>query len=141
MSSSENSTLDDLQSLDQKNLLDDQQLIDVLKQTKITSADIAVRLTKNEEAEKNLNLARQKYAAIAIRASILYFTVQNLTSLNVMYQFSLSWFYSVFQSCLSGPSKKKTSIMIGGEQVDIAPTAPKSTNVAKVGAMRRGSQA
>jgi dynein heavy chain len=125
-----------LHSLDQKNLLDDQQLIDVLKQTKVTSADIAVRLTKNEEAEKNLNLARQKYAAIAVRASILYFTVQNLTSLNVMYQFSLSWFYSVFQSCLSGPSKKKTSIMIGGEQVDLAP-ASKATN--KVGAIRRGS--
>lgn len=125
-----------MHSLDQKNLLDDQQLIDVLKQTKVTSADIAVRLTKNEEAEKNLNSARQKYAAIAVRASILYFTVQNLTSLNVMYQFSLSWFYSVFQSCLSGPSKKKTSIMIGGEQVDVAP-ASKSTS--KVDAIRRGS--
>ena len=138
MKSSENTTLEDLHSLDQKNLLDDQQLIDVLKQTKVTSADIAVRLTKNEETEKNLNVARQKYAAIAVRASILYFTVQNLASLNVMYQFSLSWFYSVFQSCLSGPTKKKASVMIGGEQVDIS-TSATTTSVSRLGAIRRGS--
>ena len=113
--------------------------IDVLKQTKITSADIAIRLNKNEETEKSLNLARQKYAAIAIRASILYFTVQNLTSLNVMYQFSLSWFYSVFQSCLSGKraintpipdaEKKKVSITIGGESLDASMSKATNSNM------------
>lgn len=93
---------DDSSSLSANSILDDQNLIDVLKQSKKTSSDIAIRLKRNEETEKNLNLARQKYSAIAIRASILYFSVQNLASLNVMYQFSLSWFYNVFQSCLGG---------------------------------------
>lgn len=83
-----------------KTLLDDQNLIDVLKKSKETSKDISIRLKRNEDTEKNLNVARQKYSAIATRASILYFSVQNLTELNVMYQFSLSWFYNVFQSCL-----------------------------------------
>ena len=85
---------------DQKTLLDDQDLIDVLKKSKETSTDISIRLKRNEETEKNLNLARQRYSAIATRASILYFSVQNLTELNIMYQFSLNWFYNVFQSCL-----------------------------------------
>ncbi len=85
---------------DKKTLLDDQNLIDVLKRSKETSTDISVRLKRNEETEKSLNVARQKYSAIATRASILYFSVENLTQLNVMYQFSLAWFYSVFQSCL-----------------------------------------
>jgi len=67
-----------------QNILDDQDLIDVLTQSKHTSYDISIRLNKNEETEKNLNLARQKYSAIAIRASILYFSVQNASSLNVM---------------------------------------------------------
>jgi dynein heavy chain len=93
---------DDSSSLNANSILDDQNLIDVLKQSKKTSSDIANRLKRNEETEKNLNLARQRYSAIAIRASILYFSVQNLASLNVMYQFSLSWFYNVFQSCLGG---------------------------------------
>lgn len=68
-----------------KNILDDQDLIDVLTQSKHTSNAITNRLSKNEETEKSLNVARQKYSAIAIRASILYFSVQNASSLNVMY--------------------------------------------------------
>ena len=87
-----------------KTLLDDQNLIDVLKKSKETSTDISTRLKRNEDTERSLNVARQKYSAIATRASILYFSVQNLTELNVMYQFSLSWFYNVFQSCLGKPS-------------------------------------
>jgi dynein heavy chain len=94
----------DSSSLNANSILDDQNLIDVLKQSKKTSNDIAIRLKRNEETEKKLNLARQKYSAIAVRASILYFSIQNLSSLNVMYQFSLSWFYNVFQSCLGGVS-------------------------------------
>jgi len=85
-----------------KNILDDQDLIDVLTQSKHTSNAITNRLSKNEETEKSLNVARQRYSAIAIRASILYFSVQNASSLNVMYQFSLAWFFNVFQSCLGG---------------------------------------
>lgn len=84
------------------NILDDAQLVDVLKQTKQTSADIAARLERNEITEKSLNVARQKFAPIATRATVLYFTVQNLSELNVMYQFSLAWFYAAFQSCLGG---------------------------------------
>ena len=68
-----------------KNILDDQDLIDVLTQSKHTSNAITNRLSKNEETEKSLNAARQRYSAIAIRASILYFSVQNASSLNVMY--------------------------------------------------------
>jgi dynein heavy chain len=105
LSSNENTGASE--TIEGNNLLDDQNLIDVLKQTKKTSVDIGIRLKKNEDTEKNLNFARQKYSAIAIRASILYFNVQNLASLNVMYQFSLSWFYTVFQSCLGANKPKK----------------------------------
>ena len=84
------------------NLLDDQSLIDVLKQSKEMSVDITLRLDRNEQTERSVNVARQRYAPIAERASILYFTVQNLCALNIMYQFSLDWFYKVFQSCLGG---------------------------------------
>lgn len=76
--------------------------------------------------------ARQRYSPIAIRATILYFTVQNLAELNVMYQFSLSWFYNVFQSCLGNDietavrklsyneNEIKSSLMLGGGGVDSA---------------------
>ncbi len=79
-----------------------------MKQSKITSHDIQSRLQRNEITERDLNLARQKYSAIATRATILFFTVQNLSLLNIMYQFSLSWFYNIFQSCL-GINNSNTS--------------------------------
>jgi dynein heavy chain len=107
LSKSETSTAnrDDSAAIhEEKTLLDDQNLIDVLKQSKLTSQDIQVRLKKNEETEKSLDVARQRYSPIATRASILFFSVQNLASLNVMYQFSLNWFYNIFQSCLGGIS-------------------------------------
>lgn len=100
MLSSTGSSNDSQNTIDSKTLLDDQNLIDVLKDSKATSADISVRLSKNEETEKRLNLARQKYSSIATRGAILYFVIKSLSTLNVMYQFSLNWFYSVFQSCL-----------------------------------------
>lgn len=82
------------------NILDDSELVDVLKQTKQMSIDIEKRLEKSFSTEKSLNAARLRFAPAATRAAVLYFTVQNLSELNVMYQFSLAWFYSVFQSCL-----------------------------------------
>jgi hypothetical protein len=114
LSNAETSKDSENRSLTDKNLLDDQNLIDTLKQSKKTSADISMRLNKNEETERNLNLARQKYSEIAVRACIIYFTIQNLSLLNVMYQFSLNWFYNIFQSCLgdSNPGNSSSIYLI-----------------------------
>ena len=107
-----------------RTILDDAELIDVLKQTKQTSVAIERRLERNAHTERSLNVARLKFAPIATRATVLYFTVQNLSELNVMYQFSLAWFHAVFQSCLGGGAstsslgdgveKKSTSGVSGG---------------------------
>lgn len=99
------------------NILDDAQLVDVLKQTKRTSGDIEARLERNEQTEKSLNVARQRFAPIATRATVLYFTVQNLSELNVMYQFSLAWFYAVFQSCLGADEKRHS---VGSDDQSVA---------------------
>ena len=96
-----NQSSDDGLNTEAKTLLDDQSLIDVLKQSKTTSQIIVRRIENNEDLERKLNLARAKYSAIAERGAILYFIVQSLSTLNVMYQFSLNWFYNIFQSCLS----------------------------------------
>ena len=101
-----NSDTSNTHDIDSKTLLDDQNIIDVLKQSKQTSFDIINRLQKNEETEKNLNLARRKYLAVATRGAILYFVVHNLSSLNVMYQFSLTWLINVFHSCLGNKEQE-----------------------------------
>ena len=107
-----NSDTSNAHDIDSKTLLDDQNIIDVLKKSKQTSHDIINRLQKNEETEKNLNLARRKYSAVATRGAILYFVVHNLSSLNVMYQFSLTWFINVFHSCLGNNLQESKPINI-----------------------------
>ena len=137
----EETTLGILNSAEQReaNLLDDQSLIDVLKQSKEKSTDILVRMLRNEETERNLNIVRQRYSAIATRASILFFSVQNLSSLNVMYQFSLSWFYNVFQSCLGETSRVSTPTNLGslfmGQQALSMPVLQSNTPVQRVSSL------
>lgn len=113
---------------EEKMLLDDQNLIDVLKQSKSTSKDIQIRLDKNEKTEKSLNTIRQTYSEIATRGSILFFTVQNLASLNIMYQFSLNWFYNLFKSCLDGVSSQSGESM-GSIEAGSQLQAPKLINL------------
>jgi dynein heavy chain, axonemal len=117
-------------SQNNNNILDDQNLIDLLKQSKETNSEIQQRLQLNEGTERALNVARQKYSPIATRGSILYFTVQNLSSLNVMYQFSLDWFFNIFQSCLG--NKKNSNSSEGSINQDIMLSSMDNTEDFKV---------
>jgi len=56
---------------------------------------IAGRLLDAEETEENINIARERYRAIARRGSCLYFVVAQLSVIDTMYQFSLNFFISV----------------------------------------------
>ena len=50
----------------------------------------------NEFIEK----ARNAYAPVAYRATVLFFIVQDLSRVNDMYQFSLEWFKEIFKKSL-----------------------------------------
>jgi dynein heavy chain len=59
----------------QGNILDDEELINTLNQSKITSAAINLRLVEAEETEIAINFAREKYRPVAIRGSVLFFVM------------------------------------------------------------------
>ena len=46
-------------------ILDDQDLVETLKKSKVMSAEMRVRVEQSEEAEKKLNQARQKYLPVS----------------------------------------------------------------------------
>ncbi|CAF0810656.1 unnamed protein product [Adineta ricciae] len=95
----EDQTLEMLTSSEQ-HLLDRHDLIDILTRSKITSDEIANRVRENEANERQINIARQCYVSLAKRGSLLYFLTNHLSRLNVMYQFSLTWFQRTFHSCI-----------------------------------------
>ena len=51
-------------------------------------------------ARSEIRRTREHYLPVATRGAIIYFTLVDLPSLNVMYQFSLPWVVDLFVSCL-----------------------------------------
>jgi len=81
------------------NILDDHELIETLASSKTTSTEISAKVAEAEITEREIDLARERYRPVAIRATILYFSICGLASVDPMYQYSLQWFTNLF--CLA----------------------------------------
>lgn len=88
------------------NILDDEELVQTLNESKETSAIIAERLIDTEETEAVITVTREKYRILAARGAILYFVVTSLAEIDPMYQYSLKYFISVFCSVISAVHEK-----------------------------------
>lgn len=89
----------------QGNILDDEELINTLNQSKVTSAAINERVALAEKTEIAINQARERYRPVATRGSILYFVIADLAEIDSMYQFSLKYFKNLFNTCIQESEK------------------------------------
>jgi dynein heavy chain len=78
------------------NLLDDEELIGVLADTKAKSTDVKEKLIAAADMRKNINEKREQYRPVATRGSVLYFAIVDMSQVNCMYQTSLDQFQSLF---------------------------------------------
>eukprot|EP00743_Colponemidia_sp_Colp-15_P007299 GILK01007882.1.p1 GENE.GILK01007882.1~~GILK01007882.1.p1 ORF type:complete len:1232 (+),score=259.13 GILK01007882.1:87-3698(+) len=78
------------------NLLDDETLINTLDASKTKSEEISAKVREAEATEIDIDAARNSYTPVAYRASILFFTISDLLLIDPMYQYSLTWFISLF---------------------------------------------
>lgn len=77
------------------NILDNEEIIETLNESKETSTIIGLRLVESEATEIEISNAREMYRTVANRGSVLYFVVANLAMIDPMYQFSLKYFIQV----------------------------------------------
>lgn len=77
-------------------LLDDLDLLNTLQTSKAKSISIQESLTVAEQTEKEIDLAREGYQACSKRASILFFTLNDMSAIDPMYQFSLDAYNALF---------------------------------------------
>ena len=87
------------------NILDDGKLIISLKNSKELSYEIVNRMQLAEETRKIIEATRENYKDVAVRGSLLYFTIANLSSIDSMYQYSLQYFSTIFAHTISNEPK------------------------------------
>jgi len=87
------------------NLLEDEELIGVLAETKAAAADVKEKLQAADETKRNINEKREQFRPVATRGSVLYFAIVECSKVNVMYQTSLAQFIVKFNESMDKAEK------------------------------------
>nr|CCC93687.1 unnamed protein product [Trypanosoma congolense IL3000] len=77
-------------------ILDDESLIEYLKQSRATTEEITTKMVEAEQAEVEINASRELYRPVSRHSSCLYFCCATLSNIDPMYQYSLQWFVRLF---------------------------------------------
>lgn len=98
-----------LLSTSQGSLLENTRLIQTLQSAKVTAANIKEQLREAEFTSEKISSAREQYRECAKRASILFFVLADLGSIDAMYQFALDSYIVLFQASIKRSSEKIVS--------------------------------
>ena len=82
------------------NLLEDDELIAALEQTKTRSTEIAEQLSQAAFTKSEIQTTRVGYTPAAKRGAIVFFCMQSLSKIRKMYEFALASFRTVFKRSL-----------------------------------------
>lgn len=86
-------------------LLDNVALIDTLDASKTTWEEVNASLAIAEETARELEAAAAAYRPCSVRAAALYFVLNELASVDPMYQFSLDAYMQLFRLSLKTSPK------------------------------------
>eukprot|EP00606_Chrysophyceae_sp_TOSAG23-5_P000883 GSChrysophyteH2.ASY1.ANO1.1544.1 assembled CDS len=74
------------------NLLEDEELVGVLANTKAKAAEVNIKLTAAADTKASIAEKREQFRPVATRGSVLYFAVVEMSGVNCMYQTALTQF-------------------------------------------------
>ena len=89
----------------QGSLLDDEKLVNTLQSSKSIAEEVTQQLVVSEQTEKRIDIARDGYRSSAQRASILFFVLTDMASIDPMYQFSLDAYIELFENSIAKSKK------------------------------------
>jgi len=88
-------------------ILEDEEAIEILDSSKILSTDIERKQTAAKKTALQIDELRQGYQLFAKYSATLYYTVTDLSVINPMYQYSLSWFINLYVISIDTAGKSK----------------------------------
>jgi len=88
-------------------ILDEDNLINILEDSKKTSNEISIRIEQSIEVEHEINETRNQYKSVAIRGSVLYFVIADLSKIDPMYQYSLGYIKKLFNTAIQKSDKRE----------------------------------
>ncbi|CRK99186.1 CLUMA_CG012500, isoform A [Clunio marinus] len=83
-------------SSSEQNILEDENAINILTSSKALSESIQSKQVIAISTEIEIDTARQAYVPVAKHSAILFFCISELSTIDPMYQYSLSWFLNLF---------------------------------------------
>ena len=107
-------------SSSQGNILDNQELIATLENTKSKAVEISAKMVEANKTKEEIGVARSVYKPVAKRGSILYFAEAGLVVISSMYEISLDSFLSVFKAALEGAKKDSNLDLRLRNMIDMA---------------------
>lgn len=81
-------------------ILSDVDLVINLETTKKTAAEIEIKVAEARVTAVKIDEAREIYRPVAARTNLLYFVLNDLNKINMLYQFSLKAFSVVFLNAI-----------------------------------------
>jgi len=90
------------------NILDNIELIETLEETKSKASEVLEKLSLATATAIKIDILRNQFRSAATRGAILFFVLSDMSSINAMYQNSLSSYQNVFKTSLKKamPHKK-----------------------------------
>ncbi|KAH8862796.1 Dynein heavy chain 3, axonemal [Schistosoma japonicum] len=85
-------------STSQGNILENETAINVLSSSKQLSEAITKKQAVAEVTQLEIDAARNGYRPVAEHGSLLFFCISDLSNIDPMYQYSLTWFINLFLS-------------------------------------------
>ncbi|KFP76630.1 Dynein heavy chain 7, axonemal, partial [Apaloderma vittatum] len=89
------------------NILEDGTAISVLDSAKIMALEITKKQQIAEKTELKIAKSREDYRPIAKHSSVVFFSIADLANIDLMYQFSFSWFVNLFINSIDNSNKSK----------------------------------
>lgn len=92
------------------NILDDEELITTLANSKVTSTRIEERVKEQEKTQALVQETRETYVPVSVRSSAMFFVIADLCKVEPMYQYSLEWFIDIFLLAIKTAEKPERNL-------------------------------